>query len=96
MFSGLWVAHQVGMGFDFYRDCAPPTNLLWPLLCLWMSGIFFGGLQHSPGASQVVLVVKNPPANAGDMRDLGDSGLIPGSGRSPGEGNGTPLQYFCL
>ena len=39
-------------------------------------------------ASQVVLVVKNPPANAGDVRD---SGSIPGSGRFPGEGNGYPL-----
>ena len=38
-----------------------------------------------PGGS----VVKNPPANVGDM------GLIPGSGRSPGEGNGNPLQYSC-
>ena len=43
--------------------------------------------------SQVVLVVKNPPANAGDVRNLGS---IPGSGRSPGEGNGNPLQYSCL
>ena len=42
------------------------------------------------GSSQVVLVVKNPPANAGD------SGLIPESGRSPGEGNGNPLQFSCL
>ena len=38
-------------------------------------------------------VVKNPPVNAGDARDLGS---IPGSGRSPGEGNGNPLQYSCL
>ena len=35
-------------------------------------------------------MVKNPPANAGDM------GFIPGLGRSPGEGNGNPLQYSCL
>ena len=35
-------------------------------------------------------VVKNPLVNAGDM------GLIPSSGRSPGEGNGNPLQYSCL
>ena len=42
------------------------------------------------GASQLVLVVKNLPANAGDM------GSIPESGRSPGEGNGKPLQYSCL
>ena len=40
----------------------------------------------SPGGS----VAKTPPANAGD------SGSIPGSGRSPGEGNGNPLQYSCL
>ena len=39
-----------------------------------------------PGVS----VVKNPSANVGDL------GLIPESGRSPGEGNGNPLQYFCL
>ena len=41
----------------------------------------------------MVLVAKNPPANAGDARD---SGLTPGSGRSPGGGNGNPLQYSCL
>ena len=44
-------------------------------------------------ASQVARVVKNLPANTGDIRD-GD--LIPGSGRSPGEGNGNPLQYSFL
>ena len=43
--------------------------------------------------SQVALVLKNLPANAGDVRD---TGLIPGWGRSPGEGNGNPLQYSCL
>ena len=42
-------------------------------------------------ASQVAL--KNPPANAGDIRDVG---LIPESGRSSGGGHGNPLQYFCL
>ena len=44
-------------------------------------------------ASQVALVVKNLPANAGDDRDVG---LIPGLGRSPRVGNGNPLQYSCL
>ena len=44
-------------------------------------------------ASQVVLVVKNLPANAGDMRDLGS---IPELGRYPGGGDGNPLQYSCL
>ena len=38
-------------------------------------------------------MVKNPPANAGDVRDLN---LIPGVGRSSGEGNGSPLQYSSL
>ena len=41
----------------------------------------------------VALVVKNLLANAGDLRD---AGLIPGSGRSSGEGNGSLLQYSCL
>ena len=44
-------------------------------------------------ASQVVLVVKNSPANAGDLRDVGS---IRGSGRSPGGGHGNPFQYSCL
>ena len=40
-----------------------------------------------------VIVVKNPPAKAADT---GDVGLIPGKGRSPEGGNGSPLQYSCL
>ena len=44
-------------------------------------------------ASQVALVVKNPPVNAGDIRE---TGLILGSGRSPGGGHDNPLQYSCL
>ena len=44
-------------------------------------------------AFQVVLVVKNLPANAGDIRD---TGFIPGSGRYPGGGHSNPLQYSCL
>ena len=44
-------------------------------------------------ASLSGLVVKNPPANAGDIRDVD---WIPGSGRSRGEGNGNTLQYSCL
>ena len=46
-------------------------------------------LMGFPGGS----VVKNPPANAGGT---GDTGSIPGSGRSPGGGNGNPVQYSCL
>ena len=43
--------------------------------------------------SQVALVVKNLPASAGDLRE---ADMIPGLGRSPGEGNGSPLHYSCL
>ena len=43
--------------------------------------------------SQVAVVVENPPANAGDIRDVGS---IPGLGRSPQGGHGNPLQYSCL
>ena len=44
-------------------------------------------------ASQIAVVVKNPPANAGDERGTGS---LPGLGRSPAEGNSKPLQYSCL
>ena len=47
----------------------------------------------SPRASQVALVEKNPPANAGDIRDVGS---IPESGRSPEGGHGNPFQHSCL
>ena len=47
----------------------------------------------SHGASQVALVVKNPPANAGDIRDVGS---IPGLGRSVRGGHSNPLQFSCL
>ena len=50
---------------------------------LWLNNIPLWGF---PGGS----VVKNPPANVGDV------GSISGSGKSPGEGNGNPLQYSCL
>ena len=50
---------------------------------------------HQPNkrASLMVLVVKNPSASAGDIRDVSS---IPVSGRSPGGGRGKPLQYSCL
>ena len=49
----------------------------------------WGGQRNS----WVVLVVKDPPANAGDVRDAGS---IPGLGRSPGGGHSNPLQCSCL
>ena len=51
---------------------------------------YFVSLEESfPGGTEV----KNPLANAGDIRDMS---LIPGSERSPGGGHGNPLQYSCL
>ena len=65
--------------------------------------VFLPGASHSPASghwglfhgisSQVALVVKNLPANAGDIRDTGS---IIGLGRWPGDGHGNPLQYSCL
>ena len=59
------------------------------LTCVRLIGTIYGPF----GASQVALVVKNLPADAGDIRD---AGLIPGVGMSPGEGHGNPPQYSCL
>ena len=51
-------------------------------------------LSELPGKlKRWVLVVKNPPANAGDVRDTGS---IPGAGRSLGGGHDNPLRYYCL
>ena len=60
-------------------------HISWMFLCLH--------LKLASWSSQMGLVVKNLPAIAGDARD---SGSIPGSGRCPGGGHGSPLQYFCL
>ena len=64
---------------DIYMTFTPIHMYLYRLIPLYQ-------------ASQVVLVVKNPPANTGDIRDVG---LTSGSGRSP-RGHGNPLQYSCL
>ena len=48
--------------------------------------------SSNTGFPRLALVVKNPPANAGDIREAGS---IPGSGRSLGGGHGNPLQYSC-
>ena len=69
-----------------------PTSVFWP-------GEIIHGIAESDrtgdfhfhfGTPQAALVVKNPPASAGDP------GSIPGPGRPPGEGNGSPLQDSCL
>ena len=60
-----------------------------PLSPAWMKNI----LLLNPRGSQLVLVVKKPSANVGDIRDAGS---LPGSGRFPGGGHINPLQYSCL
>jgi len=84
-------------GFSWPRDPTCISSLL-----LWQAA----SLPLAPPGNPVVhstgyilmglpgsLVVKNPPANSGDSRDVD---LIPGLEGSPGEGNGTSLQYSCL
>ena len=58
-----------------------------------LEGVCLGFVFCHPLTSQVALVVKNPPANAVDLRD---EALVPGLGRAPGGGHGNPLQYSCL
>ena len=83
--------NDVNIQYRYYPDWGvghdqSPRNLLTQWSCCLTSVI-------TESASQVALVVKNLLAGAGDSRD---AGLIPESGRSPGQGNGNPLQYSCL
>ena len=85
------------MGYLFYALDYNSTivfRFLLKLFQIWPLGALcsFDIPQHSVWASQVALVVKNLPANAGVARDAGS---IPGSERYPGEGK-DPLQYLCL
>ena len=77
------------------RDWAPVSHIAGRHFTVWATreATGPGAYEGFCGVSQVALVVKNLPANAGDIREVG---LIPGLGRFPGEGHGNPLQYFCL
>ena len=79
-----------------------PWKKKWQLTPVFLVGEFHGQrnlVGYSPWSRRVGhdsatnTVVKNPPVNAGDIRDMG---LILGSGRSPGGGHGNPLQYSCF
>ena len=70
----------------------------WESVFICLSSLGAGEKEMGGGSidlkrSYVAQVVNNPPANAGDARDVGS---IPGSGRSPGEGNSKQLQYSSL
>ena len=69
---------------DILEDLSAQSRFVF--VTLWLSRSDSRGFTGA-------LVVKNQPADAGDT---GDMGSIPGSGRSPGGGNGNPLQYSCL
>ena len=84
--------------FDHSQHIHTSSKAQFPWHCFLILSFFLslsaGILLLSPlQASQVVLVVRILPANAGDLRDMG---LIPGTGRSPRGGNSNPLQYSCL
>ena len=76
-------------------------NRLKEKTCVCQEGVGSGGKDWEFGisrhqlymGSQVALVIKNPPAHAGDVRHVGS---VPGLGRIPGGGHGNPLQYSCL
>ena len=68
------------------------VSLLIPSVSLFSVNKYYS-TTYPVRASRVALVVRNPPTNAEDSRDVGS---IPGSGRSPGKGNGNPLQCSCL
>ena len=84
--------------YTLIYDISFSLSALVYLMCLLLKSRRKGSLTRirrsnsRQGASQVALVVKNPPVNAGNIRD---TGLIPRLGGSPREGNGNPLQYPC-
>ena len=88
IFLGKWVHVRE----EERHDTAKQINRLSEEVFLMMEvfSVVSNSHQSYIRASQVVLMVKNPPANAGAV------GLIPMSGISPGEGNGNPFQYSCL
>ena len=82
-----------GLGRSAGEGKKLPTSVFWPGELIHVISKSQRGLSDFHfrfGTSQVALVVKNLPANAGDL------GSIRGSGRSPGEGTGNPLRYSCL
>ena len=80
--AGLQLMSRIVLFKEFYWSTVD-------LQCLLISAV-----QQSDSV-KVALVVKNLPANAGDLRDMSSIPEAP-PGRSPGEGNGYPLQYSCL
>ena len=86
-----FMSRRCRMLADWLRQCTQKAHI--SISCLDLAKIWVVGVRWDKmkrGASLVAQMVKNPPDSAGDL------GSIPGSGRSPGAGNGSPLQYSCL
>ena len=88
--ENLWIIDAVRRASGFWGKAV--------LSITWGSSAFIHCLIHfipsiTTWASQMALVIKNPPVNAGDIRNAGS---IPGLGRLPGGGQGNPLQCSCL
>ena len=95
---GLGRSAGGGNGYPLQYSClnnSMDRGACWasPWVCKELETTEQLALPLSFDASKVTLVVKNLPANAGDLRDMGS---IPGSGRSPGGGHGNTLQCSCL
>ena len=104
LFTTQWtVTNQAPLSMEFSRQgywsglpCPPARDLHYDPAISLLESTHLKRYMHiyiHILASQVALVVKNPPANAEDVRDMGS---IPGLGRSPGGGHGNLLQYSCL
>ena len=101
---GSWLSHHAPSTQSQTGNCLLTINTQWPF-SFQAACLFDSSFLHLGDCSMVKWEarkwdeldggtrVKNPPANTGDERVVGS---IPGSGRSLGERNGYPLQYFCL
>ena len=94
----LWASGAASHPWPALALCLHGHWTIFPLyVCIFTRILFspclFVSLSSYNRASQAALVVKNLPAHAGDIRDVGS---VPGLGRSPGGGHGNPLQYSCL
>ena len=100
LFVSTYIFNNLLLQKWYYKNTAfSVENVKWHALLMYpripfrVSADFFNFGTLWLWASQVAVVVKNLPVNAGDV---GDKVSIPGSGRSPGGGNDNPLQYSCL
>ena len=108
----VWNRHRYFLYFCFFRffkNSVLPKKIRTKQLLVWKHRsqldkrskitsifFFFNGYLCIPGASLVAQSVKNLPVVQDTTCSAGDRGSTPGSGGSPGEGNGNPLQYSCL